>query len=189
MIHKQFPTINGLQSCCYAEKPCFQPTTDNFIQILNTHPKDGGLHWVTVATYENSVSRAVRLYESSLALGVSSSIALESVSVSYMLCSPEVPSVFNLWTMTFNQTQTIVAFMQLRLPFLWHLARNLPICITITKKWGLIFWIVLALVLLNKLRPPNFQPIRLLDLNYCYKFTYLMVNSADLDQLASEEDN
>ena len=47
------PTLDGLQSCCYAEKPCFRPTTDTFIQILNTHPMDGGLHWVTVATYES----------------------------------------------------------------------------------------------------------------------------------------
>ena len=39
--------------------------------------------------------------------------------------------------------------------------------------------------------PPtaNFQPIRLLDPNCCYKFTYLMANSADPDQLASSEAN
>ena len=30
----------------------------------------------------------------------------------------------------------------------------------------------------------NFQPVRLLDLDRCYKFTYLMANSADSDQLA-----
>ena len=35
----------------------------------------------------------------------------------------------------------------------------------------------------------NFQPIRLLDLDCCYKFTYLMANSADTDQLASSEAN
>ena len=35
----------------------------------------------------------------------------------------------------------------------------------------------------------NFQPIRLLDPDHCYKFTYLMANSADPDQLASEEAN
>ena len=28
----------------------------------------------------------------------------------------------------------------------------------------------------------NFQPIRLLDPDFLYKFTYLMANSADLDQ-------
>ena len=35
----------------------------------------------------------------------------------------------------------------------------------------------------------NFQPIRLLDLNCCYNFTYFMANSADPDQLASSEAN
>ena len=35
----------------------------------------------------------------------------------------------------------------------------------------------------------NFQPIRLLDPDCCYKFTDLMANSADPDQLASEEAN
>ena len=33
----------------------------------------------------------------------------------------------------------------------------------------------------------NFQPIRLLDLECCYKFTFLMPSSADPNQLASEE--
>ena len=33
----------------------------------------------------------------------------------------------------------------------------------------------------------NFQPVRLLDLDYCYKFTYSVANSADPDQLASED--
>ena len=86
LIHSQFPNIDGLQSCCYAQKPCFRPTTDTFIQILNTHPKGGGLYWVTVSTYENPVSGAVKLYDSSLALGVSTSIEM---SVSNMLRSPE----------------------------------------------------------------------------------------------------
>ena len=31
----------------------------------------------------------------------------------------------------------------------------------------------------------NFQPIRLLDPDCCYKFTYLIANSADPDQLVS----
>ena len=35
----------------------------------------------------------------------------------------------------------------------------------------------------------NFQPIRLHDPGCCYKFTYLMANSADPDQLASSEDS
>ena len=74
LLHSQFPTIDGLQSRCYAQKPCFRPTTDTFIQILDTHPKDGGYNWVTVATYENPVSGAVKLYDSGLSLGVSTSI-------------------------------------------------------------------------------------------------------------------
>ena len=47
--------------------------------------KDGGLHWVTVATYENSVSGAVSLYGGGPALGVSIRIEM---SVCNMLCSP-----------------------------------------------------------------------------------------------------
>ena len=35
----------------------------------------------------------------------------------------------------------------------------------------------------------NFQPIMLLDLDCCYKFTYFMVNNVDPDQLASSEAN
>ena len=35
----------------------------------------------------------------------------------------------------------------------------------------------------------NFQPIRLLDPGFLYKFAYLMANSADPDQLASSEAN
>ena len=35
----------------------------------------------------------------------------------------------------------------------------------------------------------NFQPVRLLDPDCCYKFTYLMANSADPDQLASSKAN
>ena len=48
---------------------------------------------------------------------------------------------------------------------------------------------ILTLVLLNKLRCPtisNFHPIRLLDQNCRYKFTYLKANRADPDQLASK---
>ena len=52
--------------------------------------------------------------------------------------------------------------------------------------------ISLNLVMLNKLRchpTSNFQPITLLDPDCCYKFTYLMANSADPDLLASSEAN
>ena len=45
--------------------------------------------------------------------------------------------------------------------------------------------------MLNKLNchvPSNFQSINLLDPDCCYKFAYLMANSADPDQLASDLD-
>ena len=47
----------------------------------------------------------------------------------------------------------------------------------------------LTLVLLNKDATPtsNLKPIRLLDPHCCYKFAYLMSNSADRDQLISSE--
>ena len=35
----------------------------------------------------------------------------------------------------------------------------------------------------------NFQPVRFLDPDFLDKFTYLMANSADSDQLASSEAN
>ena len=50
----------------------------------------------------------------------------------------------------------------------------------------------LNLVMLNKIRchtPSNFQSIRLLISGCCYKFTFLMTNSADPDQLVSSEAN
>ena len=53
-------------------------------------------------------------------------------------------------------------------------------------------WKVLTLSCwINKDATPtsNLQPIRLLDLGFWQKFTYSMTNSADPDQLASEEAN
>ena len=62
---------------------------------------------------------------------------------------------------------------------------------TCQKVCFLTLQLVLTLALLNKDVTPtyNFQPIRLLDLCCWYKFTYLMTNSADPDQLASSEAN
>ena len=42
---------------------------------------------------------------------------------------------------------------------------------------------------MNAAPTSNFQPIGLLDPDCCYKCIYLMANSADPDQLASEEAN
>ena len=44
-------------------------------------------------------------------------------------------------------------------------------------------------IYLDTMPTSNFQPIRLLDLDCYNKFTYLMANSADPDQLASSEAN
>ena len=60
------------------------------------------------------------------------------------------------------------------------------------RKYQNVITLSLTLVLQNKLRcrtyrTSNFQPIRLFVLNCCYKFTYLMANSADPDQLVSSE--
>ena len=54
------------------------------------------------------------------------------------------------------------------------------------------YWIISPLscwINLDATPTSNFQPIRLLDPSCRYKFTYLMANSADLGQLASEEAN
>ena len=53
--------------------------------------------------------------------------------------------------------------------------------VKLIESWG-IEGKQLTIVLLNKLMPTsNFQLIRLLDPGCCYKFTYLMANSADPD--------
>ena len=79
VLARQFPTMDGLQSCTYAEKPCFRPVTDYFVQIVNTHPRTGGQHWVTISTYTDPTSPAVKLYDSfpssRLASSVEDSIA------------------------------------------------------------------------------------------------------------------
>ena len=46
---------------------------------------------------------------------------------------------------------------------------------------------VLRVVVEESTFSSNFQPIRLLDLDCCYKFAYLIANSADPDQLAFSE--
>ena len=53
----------------------------------------------------------------------------------------------------------------------------------------LIFLILINPCYAELLPTTNFQPIRLLDLDFFNKFTYLMAKSADPDQLASSEAN
>ena len=51
-----------------------KPVSDYFIQIVNTHPNDGGQHWITLATSGNPLSSAVKIYDSGLTCRVSSSV-------------------------------------------------------------------------------------------------------------------
>ena len=44
------PHAGGLQSCVLAEKPCFSVVRGDMVQILNTHPQSGGMHWLTIST-------------------------------------------------------------------------------------------------------------------------------------------
>ena len=46
VLRQQFPHDEGMQSVLYAAKPEFQPVSERFVQIINTHPDDGGLHCV-----------------------------------------------------------------------------------------------------------------------------------------------
>ena len=56
----------------------------------------------------------------------------------------------------------------------------------LSRKWIQCFDLPLSCWINQDATPTsNFQPIRLLDLNCCYKFIYLMTISADPDQLAS----
>ena len=62
------------------------------------------------------------------------------------------------------------------LGLLCHLATRLPLIPSLT------------IAPLDKLRCSNFQPVRFLDPDCWYKFTYLLTNSAEPDQLASDLD-
>ena len=70
----------------------------------------------------------------------------------------------------------------------YQLASKLGKAPTISQVSG--FFNYLTLVMLNILRchtTSNFQPSRLHDPSCSYKFSYLMTNSADPDQLASSQ--
>ena len=68
--------------CLAASRACY---TCSSLPQMDCTQKGGGLHWVTVATYENLVSGAVSLYDGGPALGVSIRIEM---SVCKMLRSP-----------------------------------------------------------------------------------------------------
>ena len=44
VLRQQFLQDESMQSVLYAVKPKFQPVSERFVQIINTHPNDRGLH-------------------------------------------------------------------------------------------------------------------------------------------------
>ena len=51
ILRQQFPHDKGMQSVIYAAKPKFQPVSGRIVQIINTHPNDGGLHWICFSVF------------------------------------------------------------------------------------------------------------------------------------------
>ena len=58
-LRQQFLNEQGMQSVRCAAKPEFQPALGQFLQIVNTHPNDRGLH--SDFNYDNGI---VNLYDS-----------------------------------------------------------------------------------------------------------------------------
>ena len=54
----------ALQSVLYAAKPEFQPVSGRFVQLINTHPNDNGLHWLCFSNF-NCGDGIVNLYDTS----------------------------------------------------------------------------------------------------------------------------
>ncbi|KAK3092727.1 hypothetical protein FSP39_006618 [Pinctada imbricata] len=49
LIKSQFTNISGLESSCLGIQLDFTRHTDDFIQIINRNPTNGGTHWLTVS--------------------------------------------------------------------------------------------------------------------------------------------
>ena len=89
VLRQQFPYDEGMQSVLYAAKPEFQPVSARFVQIINTHPNDGGLHWICFSNF-NSDDGIVNLYDSSGEIYMST--ATEK-AVAKIMCTP-LPKIF-----------------------------------------------------------------------------------------------
>ena len=89
VLRQQFPYDEGMQSVLYAAKPEFQPVSGRFVQIINTHPNDGGLHWICFSNF-NSDDGIVNLYDSSGEIYMST--ATER-AVAKIMCTP-LPKIF-----------------------------------------------------------------------------------------------
>lgn len=89
VLRQQFPHEQGMQSVLYAAKPEFQPASGPFVQIVNTHPNDGGLHWVCFSNF-NCDAGVVNLYDSA---GGSYISAATEMAIANIMFSP-MPKIF-----------------------------------------------------------------------------------------------
>ena len=55
VLMQQFPHGQNMQSVLYAAKPEFLPVSGQFVQTVNTHLKDGGLHTGFVSQITSSL--------------------------------------------------------------------------------------------------------------------------------------
>ena len=55
VLRQHFPYDEGMQSAYYAVKPEFLPVSGRFVQIINTHPNDGGLHWICFSNFNRQL--------------------------------------------------------------------------------------------------------------------------------------
>ena len=74
VLRQHFPNVQGMQSVLYAAKPEFQPVSGSFVQLVNTHPNDGGLHWICFSNF-NCNDGVVSLYDSAGGTYISSATA------------------------------------------------------------------------------------------------------------------
>ena len=63
LLRQKHPRAGGLQPCLYAARPCFQYSVSEFIQILNTHPIQKGLHWILLSSFM-CPKDTVKIYDS-----------------------------------------------------------------------------------------------------------------------------
>ena len=88
VLRQQFPHDVGMQSVIYAAKPEFQPVSGRFVQIINIHPKDGGLHWICFSNF-NCDDGIVNLYDSSGEIYIST---VTERAVAKIICTPTSPT-------------------------------------------------------------------------------------------------
>ena len=84
VLRQHFPNVQGMQSVLYAAKPEFQPVSGSFVQLVNTHPNDGGLHWICFSNF-NCTDGVVSLYDSAGGTYISSATEM---AIANIMCSP-----------------------------------------------------------------------------------------------------